>query len=520
MRTKQSIKNIIATTFCYVISLIIGFVSRSYFTHLLGVEYLGINSLFSNIIYVMSVVELGFGSAIIYNLYRPISENNQIQVKSLVQYYKKVYRIIALIICMIGLVLTPLIPYIVGEVSINDNLYIIFWLFVIDTAASYLMTYKRSVFYADQKNYVINIIHTTAYTINIIIQIIILLVWANYYLYLILHIIFNLLENIIISILANNKYKYLRGNKAEPLAIEIKKDIIKKVKGLLFHQIGSSIVQGTDNIIMSMTKNLGVIMVGKYSNYIMIINNLSTFIGQIFTSVTASVGNLLLEENDENTFNVYKRILFLNAALCNFICISVYVCIDPLITLWLGNEFILSNAVVAIIVINFYIQGMKRTCIIFKSAGGIFYEDRFVPLIESIINLVVSIALVYVWGVSGIIMGTIVSSLIHWLYDFPKFVYGIVLKKSIKQYVIDYLPYFFVFTITIICTKIISNFIIINNILLLFFINVVLCILLPNLLFILIFHKTNEYIYWKDFTIEKINNIKKRIIKDVEKKDN
>ena len=511
MRTKQSLKNIIATVFCYIITLVIGFVSRSYFARLLGVEYLGINSLFQNVISVMSVVELGFGSAIIYNLYRPLSENNHTQVKSLVQYYKRIYSIIALLICALGLVITPFIPRIVGNITVNINLYIVFWLFVIGTASSYLLTYKRSVFYADQKNYTINIIHVIIYVISTFIQISVLIILSNYYLYLILNIFFNILENLLITFLANYKYKYLREKVKEPLSHEIKQDIIKKVKGLLFHQIGASIVMGTDNIIMSMTKSLGVIMVGKYSNYIMIINNLNNFIGQIFTSVTASVGNLLLEENEENTYNVYKRILFLNAALCNFVCISVYVCIDPFIKLWLGNDYILPNIVIILIVLNFYIQGMKRTCGIFKNAGGIFYEDRFVPLVESIINLVVSIGLVYLWGVSGIILGTIISSMVHWLYDFPKYVYGIVLKKCLKQYIWDYLPYFFIFIISIFITKIICNFIILNNIFILLLINIVLCIIIPNFIFLVIFHKTNEFIYWKNFIIEKIINLKNRI---------
>ena len=509
MRTKQSVKNIIATAFCYIITLVIGFASRSYFVRLLGVEYLGINSLFSNVISVMSVVELGFGSAIIYNLYRPLSENNQTQVKSLVQYYKKIYSIIALIICSLGLIITPFVPRIVGDITVNINVYIVFWLFVIGTASSYLLTYKRSVFYADQKNYTINIIHTIIYVIGTIIQISVLILWSNYYLYLILNIFFNILENLLITFFANYKYKYLKGSSSEPLLPEIKQDIIKKVKGLLFHQIGSSIVMGTDNIIMSMTKSLGVIMVGKYSNYIMIINNLNNFMGQIFTSVTASVGNLLLEENKENTYNVYKRILLLNAALCNFVCVSVYICITPLIKLWLGNEYILPNIISILIVLNFYIQGMKRTCGLFRAAAGIFYENRYVPIIEAITNLIVSIALVYIWGVSGIILGTIVSSMVHWFYDFPKYVYGLVLKRNIKQYIFDYLPFCFIFLISISGTKFICNFIKFDNVFFLLIIYIVVCLFIPNIIFLIFFHKTKEYIYWHDFIKEKITHIKK-----------
>ena len=504
-RTRQSVKNIIVTIVSYAITLGMGFFSRRVFAHIMGEEYLGINSLFANIISVMSVVELGFGSAIIYNLYRPFSENNHNLVKSLVNYYKRVYSIIAVVIVGLGVLLTPFIPLIVGEVSITDNLYLVFWLFVIDTSSSYLLTYKRSVFYADQKNYVITIIHTAIYAVIGIIQIAALFQWSNFYLYLVLQIVFHLIENILISFMANKKYQYLRGSDVLPLEPKIKHDILHKVKGLLFHQIGSSIVLGTDYIIMSMTKSLGVIMVGKYSNYVMVINNLNSLTGQVFTSVTASVGNLLLENNREKTYSVYKRILFLNAALSNFICVSVFVCIDPLIAIWVGEEYILPGVIVAIVVLNFYIQGMKRTCGIFKNAAGVFYEDRFVPLAESIINLVVSIGLVFVWGVSGIVLGTIISSMVHWLYDFPKYVYGVVLKRSVKQYIKDYIPFFVVFVLSVLITKLFSEvFIVQMNPWITLILNILICCLIPNAVYAVIFAKTNECKYWLDLVNSKV----------------
>lgn len=510
-RTRQSVKNIIITIASYVVTFVIAFVSRRFFARYMGEEYLGVNSLFSNIISVMSVVELGFGSAIIYNLYRPFSENRTDQVKSLVNYYKKVYTIIASVIVGLGLILTPFIPLIVGEVTITDNIRIVFWLFVADTAFSYLLTYKRSVFFADQKNYVITIVHTIMYAIIGSVQIATLVIWHNYFLFLGIQIVFHLIENIIISIMANKKYPYLSGRDVKPLEPKIKNDILTKVKGLLFHQIGSSIVLGTDNIIMSMTKSLGVIMVGHYSNYVTVINNFTSLTGQIFSSVTASVGNLLLEKDNDKTYSVYKRILFLNAFLFNFICVSVYVCIEPLIAIWVGEEYILPASVLVIIVANFYIQGMKRTCGIFKNAAGIFYEDRFVPLIESITNLVFSIVLVYFWGVSGIIMGTIVSSMVHWLYDFPKYVYGYLLKKSIKQYLLDYLPYCVVFLISLLATKFLSSFIRTESYLIQFLICVAICLVIPNVIFLVIFFRKNEFAYWKDLIAAKLlrknNNI-------------
>lgn len=505
MRTEQSIKNIIVALMSYCVTLILGFISRGVFAKILGAEYLGISGLFANIISVMSVVELGFGSAIIYNLYRPLSENNCEQIKSLIRYYKKVYSIIAIVVAFMGIVLTPLIPIIVGEITIRDNLYFIFLLFVIDSSTSYLLTYKRSIFYADQRNYVVNLIHATMYVFINVIQIAILIFLSNYVLFLVLQITLHLLENIVISVMADKKYSYLRNKDVAPLDLMTKNDIIQRVKGLFFHQIGSSIVLGTDNIIMSMTKSLGIIVVGKYSNYIMVINNLNAMMGQVFTSVTASIGNLIVEKDNGDIYMVYKNILFLNAAICNFICVSLFACIDSLVNIWVGEEYVLSTIVVAIIVINFYVQSMKRTCGIFKNAAGIFYEDRFVPFVEAIINLIASIVLVYLIGLKGIILGTIISSMIHWLYDFPKYVYGIILKKPVKQYVLDYVPYLVTFVASTVLTKIICRTVAdYCGSVVLFFIDVVVCLIIPNLTFVLLFHNKPEFIHWWRFVTQKI----------------
>lgn len=313
MRTERSIKNILAALLSYATTLIIGFLARSFFVQLLGSEYLGINSLFANIISVMSVVELGFGSAIIYNLYKPLSENDNEAVKSLMGFYKNVYRIIAIVVFGIGMTIMPFITTIVGKTSVSDNLYIIFFFFVFDATASYLLTYKRSIFYADQRNYIVNLIHAALYLAINVIQITALYLYKNFYLFLIIQIALHITENVVISIFANKEYKYLAdGSEINNLDENIKNDIIQKVKGLIFHQVGSAIVMGTDNIIISMTQTLGVVMVGKYSNYTMITSNLNSLTSQVFTSVTASVGNLLVEKDSKDSYIVYKRILFLN----------------------------------------------------------------------------------------------------------------------------------------------------------------------------------------------------------------
>ena len=235
MRTEKSIKNILVALVSYVTTLIIGFLARSFFLKILGSEYLGINSLFGNIISILSVVELGFGSAIIYNLYKPLSEKNIEAVKSLMNFYKYVYRVIAIVVLGIGSVIVPFIPKIVGRTSVCDNLYILFFLFVIDATTSYMLSYKRSIFYADQRNYVVNLVHAVLYLFINIIQIATLYIYKSFYLFLIIQIAFHIVENVTISILANKKYAYLtvKGD-VKKIDAKVRKDIIQKVKGLLF----------------------------------------------------------------------------------------------------------------------------------------------------------------------------------------------------------------------------------------------------------------------------------------------
>lgn len=455
----------------------------------------------------MSIVELGFGSAVIYNLYKPLADNDFASVKSLMCFYKKVYRFVALAIFAIGLVLMPVIPLIVGKITVDTNLYVIFGLFVTNTVASYLLTYKRSILYADQKNYSITIIHTILYLIATVLQICLLKWIGNYIVYLAVQIAFTILENLVISIYADYKYTYIRKlSDALPLSESVIQDITTKVKGLIFHQIGGAMVLGTDNIIIAMTKNLGVVTVGYYNNYLLIINNLGTLIGKIFESVTASVGNLLVGDDEEKAYKVYKSALLINALIANIVCVSILCTIDDFIIFWLGKEAMLPFTVIIVLVINFYIQIMKRTCGVFKNAAGIFYEDRYVPIIEAVINLISSIAFVKVFGLAGVCLGTITSSLVHYFYSFPKYIYNLVFKKNWKEYFFDYFWYVISFVVTAIAALYVCTFINFDVAILNFIVKVIVSSFCTLLLFCAFFSRNDEFRYW-------INIFSKKILK-------
>jgi len=507
MRTKNSIKNTMAAILTNIFTIIIGFISQAIFIKILGTEFLGINGLFTNIISMLGIVELGIGSAITYNLYKPIEDDDKETIKSLMIFYKRAYHIIALIVLIFGLLLLPFLNLFIKEVSININIHIIFILFIIDIVCSYLLSYKRSILYANQKNYIINIIHILyLLTLNIS-QLILLYYTKNYYLYLIIKIVFRILENIIISSIANKIYPYLKEGTTYPLSKDIRKDIIKKVKALFFHKIGAFVVLGTDNIIIS--KYLGLVTVGLYSNYYMIINSVNSLFSQIITALTPSIGSMLVTDSKEKCFSIFKKVRFLNFWISCFSGIAILVIMQPFIKIWIGKEYLLPNIVLYILVLNFYQKMMRSSYSTFKEAAGIYYEDRYVPLIESLLNITFSIIFVYLFGLAGVFIGTIVSGLVLWCYSYPKYVYKKLFNRNYLDYAKETVSYIILFIITATLTYLLSSLININSIFIQVCLNLLISIIIPNFILLLIFHKTDNFKYYLQLSKKILKNNKK-----------
>lgn len=495
MRSKNSLRNIIFSLTLNIIAMLVGFIAQKIFLQTLGTEYLGIQGLFSNIVSILGIVELGIGPAIIYKLYKPLANGNKEKIKSLMQFYKKCYSIIAIIILGLGLMLLPFIKFFVGSVNIDINLNYIYILFLIETVCSYLLTYKRSILYADQKNYIIDAVHILYILFMNALQIIILIETKNYILYLFIKIIFRILENVVITIITNKKYPYIKDKEVKPLSKHTKKSIYINLNGLICQKISSVASQGINNIIIS--KFLGVALVGMYSNYNIILVALNNLISQAFSSITASVGNLLTEMNSDKSYSIYKNLLFLNSWIFTFSCIGILCIMEPFITLWIGKQYILPFSVLVVLVINFYIQGMKRTSTTFKEAGGIYYKGRFIAILEAILNVVFSVIFVQICGLSGVFMGTIISSSVWFFYGYPKYIYIPIFKRNYSQYIKDYIPYVLMSIFITIFTYLITYFIRINNIWLSIIVNIIIVCIIPNLAYVIIFYRTKEFSYCK-----------------------
>lgn len=505
-RKKSSFKNMITAVSSNVLTIIVGLVAQAVFIKILGSEYLGLNGLFSNVISMLGIVELGMGSAIIYNMYKPIAENDHEKIKSLMQFYKKSYRIITLIISIIGIMIIPFIKYIVDieSVTVDINVYLVYILFLLETICSYILSYKRSMLYADQKEYITNIIHM-GYTILVnTMQLTFLYFTHDYYLYLIIKVMMRLVENIVISSYVNRRYSYLLDNNVTKLDRKTEKDIFQKIRALFFHKIGTFIVSGTDNIIIS--KYLGLVTVGLYSNYYMIINAVQTVINHIIQATRASVGNLLVTESKTKQFDVFNKIRFVNFWISCFSSICIFVIMDSFITIWIGYKFVLPTKVLLVLVINFFIVSSRSTYGAFKEAAGIFYEDRFVPIIESLLNIVLSIIFVKKFGLMGVFMGTIGSGLVLWCYSYPKYVYNKLFGRKISDYMKETIYYFIIFILIAGFTYSLAILISFDNVYLQFISNVLIALIVPNVIMLLLFSKDENFKYF----INMLKGLKKR----------
>lgn len=494
MRTKNSIKNIITGISSQVMINFLSFFSRTIFIHTLGANYLGLNGLFTNILSMLSLAELGVGSAIIYNLYKPLADNNTEKIKSLMRLYAKAYKIIGIFIGISGMILLPFIDLFINDTPNVSNIEYIYILFLLNSVISYFYSYKSSLIIADQKNYIIVLKRQKITFIQTIVQIIILLITKNYILYLYTQIIFNFIFNFTVSRHADRLYPYLQDKCYQDIDNKSKKDIYRHVIAMMSHKVGGIIVDGTDNLLIS--SFVGVFWVGIYSNYTMILGILNSFIGQVFTALTASVGNLNAEDNIEKSYRIYEKIFFINAWIYGFCTICLIILFNPFIQLWLGEEYLLSKNIVYIIAINFYIKGMRQTNIMFNTTLGLFWKDRFKPWIESTVNLSLSIILLKYFGFVGVLLGTLISTVSTSLWIEPWILFRYGFQKDFKIY----WKYYTKYTVMIIFILIITlsfNIDISENILINFISKGIVCLVIPNSIFIILNLKNIKATYPK-----------------------
>ncbi|MFE0562557.1 lipopolysaccharide biosynthesis protein [Priestia megaterium] len=449
-RTYKSFKNSVVAMTAQLLGILLSFITRTFFIKYLGVEYLGVNGLFTNILTILSLAELGVGTAIIYSMYKPLASGDNIKVAALMNLYAKLYRYIGIFIGMVGIILIPFLNTFIKDAPNISNLELIYVLYLLNTAVSYFFTFKRSIIIADQYGY-INKFNVVLFSIvQNGIQIIILVETRNFYLFLCAQIICTILSNIFISIKADKMYPYLKKYKKVKVSTEEKKNIFKNILAMMSHKLGSVVVSGTDNLLISAF--VGISSVGLYSNYVLVSNTLKAITLQGIDAVTASIGNLTATESKKHSYSVFKKVYFINYIITFYAAVFLYTLINLFISLWIGEEYLLSENIVLMIVINFYIVQMRQPSIVYINAYGLFWKIKWKSIVEAIINLIVSMVLVarFDMGIFGILLGTMISNLFTNLWWEPYVVFKYGFNRNSYEYFKTYVMDSFIFVLTII----------------------------------------------------------------------
>ncbi|MGG5368570.1 MULTISPECIES: lipopolysaccharide biosynthesis protein [unclassified Enterococcus] len=441
-RLQYSLLNSSISTIIYVFRLILQFVVRTYFIKFLGAEYLGLNGLFTNILSILSLAELGIGTSIVYSMYKPLADENRQKIRSLMQLYKKAYNYIGLLVGLIGICIIPFLKYMIkSDLSINE-IYIIYILFLLNSVVSYFFTYKRSLIIADQRSYIVSLNDFIFLLITNIIQIAVLYLYPNFIVYLSIQIFFTFLTNLNISRKTDKDYPYLKEDIHEKLEPETISEIKKNVIGNVSSKIGGVVVMGTDNILISTFVSLTA--VGIYSNYLLLVNSVQNLCKQVTNSITASIGNFAATTSKDKGFELFKRHLFVNHTLIFFSSVVLLNVLNPFIKLWLGPDFLLSDLNSTLIVFNFIIQVYRNTGFVFIESYGLYWHQRKKPIIEAIMNLVISLVFLSVFklGIAGVLLGTIISSLGYVIWYEAYIVFKHAFDKSFFEFIKIMLNYF------------------------------------------------------------------------------
>lgn len=512
-RTEYSVFNIFASMFGYMLNIILSFICRIIFVRCLNAEYLGLNGMFSNILSILSLTELGIGTAMIYSLYKPISENNHDKISAYMRVYGIAYKVVGIVIGLTGILLMPFLEIIIGEApNIPENIYLLYLLYLFSTASSYFFSYKSSIIIANQRNYVVLAISYFFVILQNLVQIIILIVFKNYILYLITQVIFTLLTNIFISIKADKDYPYIRDKSTYKLSKSEKWTLIKNIKALTITKLSGILVNNTDNIVITYFN--GLIATGIVSNYLLITNMLTSLTNQIFNSLSASLGNLNAESDNEHKYTVFKSLNLINFWIYAWATIGIIVLSSDIVKLFFGFEYVMKMEIPLILGINFYMVGMLNVVSLYKSTMGLFKYGQYVLLFTAFFNLIGDIILGSKYGILGIFVATAIARTLTNVWYEPYVIFKHGFKRKINSYILRYFFYLVILIVTGLITYILCSFVKINYMIGLL-IKLLICIVIPNCIFVLVFHNFPEFKYIFDSVrglLSKFNKMKKGTI--------
>lgn len=499
MLIENAIKNAKSTIILYLSNYLLKFAVRYVFVNILPVNYLGLNTLLNDILMLLCVTEMGIGTAIVYSLYKPLSVNDFNTVKAIMYFFKNIYRRIGCIIFCFGLIMLPFFDFFIKDNNIPEaKLY--FLIFLIIDAGGYFFSYKWSLLIADQKQYIYNYYRCIFLILLSVLQIVFLTITRNYWSFVLILLFVKFLECYYISSVAEKIYPFLRRIDYKTMPLNIKDNILKNTKALVLNKITN--VLGSSSIGILISKYIGLSIVGIYSNYSLIIGALFTFCSNTFYSISANIGNLLTFDDEVNKIKIFKFLLYIAAWGASNIFPILNLVLNDLICLWIGSDMLLERTVVILLLLSFYFDYMQIVVRLFKESAGLYWQERYRPVLEIIFIIFLSLILVNKYGLIGIILGNLIAKLLTSFWIEPYILFSGSLKYSIKRYFEDYFKYSsFVFIISVANFFFFSDMFI-KNILITLFVKCILGFICINFLWIVIFGKKDEFIYLRKIILK------------------
>lgn len=450
-RTKYVSTGIVWAIISKAASILLPFMVRTAFIYRLGADYLGLNSLFTSVLQILSLAELGFSSAVVYCMYEPAAKGNDSHVLALLAYFKRIYRIVGLAITLVGVCVMPLLPFMVnGEVPSDINMYVVYAIFLFNTSVSYFMaSYRQSLFNAFQRNDLVSVTQLAVVVIQNGVQIAVLLLGCGYYVYAIVMPVATIVGNAITALISKKEFpQFFNGSIAMGRLEEgERKVIIDKVKGLLIQKVCILTRDSCDSIIISAF--LGLTLVGKYNNYFLIMSSLLALVETIRPPLTASVGNSIALESPQKNFCDMRRLCWLFSFVSIFASACLLGLLQSFIKLWIGSEYLLSTPLVVLLCLYFYIRTMGDVRASYDDATGMWPKLKLCSVLQAIFNLLLNLLFVQFLGIEGVVLATILSLFVI------EFCYGsrIVFREyfgidHVKQFYRDYGFYFVAWIIT------------------------------------------------------------------------
>lgn len=455
-RTKNSFRNVLTGFGNKIISFVLAFATKTVFIRLLGAEYTGINGLYSNILQVLSMADLGMITVLSFKLYTSILNDNKKEIASTISYYRKFYTIVGCTILGIGIVIIPFLHYIINSSLSQDRLILYYILFLANTSLSYFFVYKTTLLEADQKQYIISNTTTIATLVMYVLQIVYLLINRDYFGYLIIQLLCTFCKNFILSKIAEKKYPYIKNKALIDRSSIDKKGLFADVKATFIYKICTVLLNNTDNILISVI--VSTVAVGYYSNYYSLIQYIGAYMYALSTGLTASIGSLNAEQDAEKSYSLFNSILLLFSGI-TCVCVTVFACcVQSFVPLWIGDEYLLDyNCVVAVLLL-FYFSTVSTPSLIFRETMGLFKQVKYVMIPTVLLNIGLSIILGKIMGIAGIIYATSISKIFTNYWYEPYLIYKTKFHSPYSLYLMKQIRFLISTILSVVISLYITSF--------------------------------------------------------------